>query len=153
MLYDSEFGTGARREQSIPTNPKKTKDQTVMTMFKALTRQSLFKILPRDYSSGTVQNKPQSDLPSGFWPPGPPPFHADPAILAESTRLYTSILRHYKLLGKKPREEWRDPWAKREDWRYHPYFSGVNVVKNAVPGLSWALVAFGIYCGYEHLSK
>lgn len=95
----------------------------------------------------------ESDQPAGFWPPGPPSFHRDPAVVDEANRLYTDTLRHYKSLGAKSRQEWADPWARREEWRYHPYFSGANVLKNAFPGLSWAVVAFGVYCGYETLSN
>jgi NADH dehydrogenase (ubiquinone) 1 beta subcomplex subunit 3 len=111
----------------------------------------------RSYSK--IQHKPkglesaEDEQKGGFWPPGPPSFHREPEIVEKANHLYTNVLRQYKTLGHKSRQEWADPWAKREDWRYHPYFSGPNVLKNAFPGLSWALLAFGAYCGYEHLTN
>lgn len=91
--------------------------------------------------------------PSNFWPSGPPSFHRDPAVTATSDQLYTSILRRYKELGRLDRREWGDPWAQREEWRWHPYFGPINVIKKAFPGFTWALGAFVVYCGYEEMTK
>ncbi len=84
-----------------------------------------------------------------FWPSGPPPFHKDSSIKSEADRLYSATLRNYYALGRRPREQWGDPWAKREDWRYHPYFGPANVIKHAFPGFGWAVAAFIAYLGYE----
>ncbi|KAJ3125941.1 hypothetical protein HK098_008021 [Nowakowskiella sp. JEL0407] len=43
-----------------------------------------------------------------------------------------------------------DPWAKRELWRSHPFFSVRNRMMNVFPGLGIATVAFGIFLGYEY---
>lgn len=106
------------------------------------------KLRPIRSSLRTFSSAPKSEA-SQFWPPGPPAFHKDPAITAEADKLYNAVLKNYQLLGRKKRTDWNDPWAKREDWRYHPYFSGINVIKHAFPGLSWGLAAFLAYCGYE----
>ncbi|KAJ1566224.1 hypothetical protein HK096_002111, partial [Nowakowskiella sp. JEL0078] len=42
-----------------------------------------------------------------------------------------------------------DPWAKREAWRFHPFFSAKNRIYNAAPGLGLAIAAFGVFLGYE----
>lgn len=85
---------------------------------------------------------------SQFWPPGPPPYHSDPAIKSLSSQLYAELVADHL----NPPAGQIDPWARREAWRYHPYFSSANVVKHAFPGLSWALVAFAGYCGYEYVT-
>lgn len=87
----------------------------------------------------------------GFWPPGPPAFHQDKSIQNQADQLYSRVLQRYKQLARLPYEQVGDPWYGREAWRYHPYFSQVNVWKRAAPGFGWALMAFTAYCAYEKL--
>ncbi|KAJ3397495.1 hypothetical protein HDU92_007158 [Lobulomyces angularis] len=44
----------------------------------------------------------------------------------------------------------KDPWAKRDAWRHHPYFSARNRFLNILPGLGYATVAFSIYLIWDH---
>ncbi|CAG8732460.1 12520_t:CDS:1, partial [Acaulospora colombiana] len=45
----------------------------------------------------------------------------------------------------------KDPWARREAWRYLPRFSTANSFRNLWPGFTWGLGAFVIYLGYDTL--
>lgn len=42
-----------------------------------------------------------------------------------------------------------DPWARRENWRYHPFFKISNRIWNMVPGIGIATVAFIGYLAYD----
>ncbi|KAI8853956.1 hypothetical protein BC829DRAFT_359955, partial [Chytridium lagenaria] len=44
----------------------------------------------------------------------------------------------------------RDPWAKRDLWRNHPFFSARNRLMSMFPGIGIGAVAFGIYYAYDH---
>ncbi|KAJ3397780.1 hypothetical protein HDV05_002859 [Chytridiales sp. JEL 0842] len=44
----------------------------------------------------------------------------------------------------------KDPWAKREAWRNHAFWSRSNRVKAMFPGLGIASVAFAGYLAYDH---
>merc|ERR1719354_235818 len=45
-----------------------------------------------------------------------------------------------------------DPWAKRDNWRYHEFFSVKNRLKAAFPGLGIAAVLLAIYIGLDQYS-
>lgn len=46
----------------------------------------------------------------------------------------------------------RDPWARREAWRYHPvYHNRWTMYKTLFPGLGWALGAFTLYVVAESM--
>lgn len=117
-------------------------------------RRFLRSTAPRLLSS-TPQASPliEQQLPPSFWPSGPPTFHRDKAIKAEAEQIYSKLTTRYWQLRKVPREKLGDPWGRREEWRYHPYFGPVNVIKNALPGFSWAIGAFIVYCAYEKATK
>lgn len=93
--------------------------------------------------------QPSQPTQPSFWPPGPPPFSKDPKITATADSIYSALFKHYRQLGRMSPAEIKDPWARREEWRYHPYFGPINVFKHAFPGFTWALAAFTVYCGYE----
>lgn len=42
-----------------------------------------------------------------------------------------------------------DPWLRREIWRWDPFFSKQNVLRNSFPGLGIAVAAFSIYLFYD----
>ena len=42
-----------------------------------------------------------------------------------------------------------DPWEKREAWRFHPFFSQENRIRNLFPGLGLATVAFIGYVAFD----
>ncbi|KAJ3019836.1 hypothetical protein HKX48_001711 [Thoreauomyces humboldtii] len=42
-----------------------------------------------------------------------------------------------------------DPWGKREAWRYDPFFSKANRIRQMTPGLGIAAVAFAGYVAYD----
>jgi len=44
-----------------------------------------------------------------------------------------------------------DPWARRDAWRYHEFFSIKNRFRDAVPGLGIAIVAFSIYVVVDNM--
>lgn len=99
---------------------------------------------------------PGQPAPVSFWPPGPPASSKDPAVAAQADRLYAGLLARFQKLDRhtSPAQlEALDPWSRREAWRYHPYFGGINVLKHAFPGLSWALAAFAGYCVYEQVAQ
>ncbi|KAI1926119.1 hypothetical protein LOZ58_000904 [Ophidiomyces ophidiicola] len=50
-----------------------------------------------------------------------------------------------------PKSIWaqKDPWKRREAWRYSGPFSRMNRLRGSFPGLGIATVAFAAYCGYE----
>ncbi|CAR64317.1 NADH dehydrogenase 1 beta subcomplex subunit 3 [Yarrowia lipolytica] len=43
----------------------------------------------------------------------------------------------------------KDPWARREAWRYQTNFTRANRFKGAAPGFGIAVVAFGAYLAAE----
>jgi NADH dehydrogenase (ubiquinone) 1 beta subcomplex subunit 3 len=45
----------------------------------------------------------------------------------------------------------KDPWFRREAWRWDPYFSKENVFRRAFPGLGLAAVAFSVYLVYDFM--
>lgn len=59
---------------------------------------------------------------------------ASESILNEIQRLYDS---------KPPLH---NPWAERDAFAYHPFFSFRNQIRYAFPGLKYATIAFIIYC-------
>lgn len=85
----------------------------------------------------------------GLWPPSPPDYVKDPVVKKQADEIYSQVLSRYRQLVKMKPEQIKDPWSKNEEWRYHPYFGSVNIIKHAFPGLSWALAAFVGYCAYE----
>ncbi|KAI9014685.1 hypothetical protein HDU85_007335 [Gaertneriomyces sp. JEL0708] len=42
-----------------------------------------------------------------------------------------------------------DPWAKRDTWRYHPFFSKQNRIRSMAPGLGLGTAAFALYYVYD----
>lgn len=40
----------------------------------------------------------------------------------------------------------RDPWARRDAWRYEGVFARRTVYKNLWPGFSYGVGAFALYC-------
>lgn len=40
---------------------------------------------------------------------------------------------------------YRDPWAKREEWRKHPVFSHRFMFRNFLPGVGLGAALFGAY--------
>ena len=49
-----------------------------------------------------------------------------------------------------PDAVFKDPWAKREAWRSHPFFSRRNRVMAMFPGLGIGSAAFIVYLAYDH---
>ncbi|KAK9369718.1 NADH-ubiquinone oxidoreductase B12 subunit family-domain-containing protein [Lipomyces kononenkoae] len=45
----------------------------------------------------------------------------------------------------------KDPWEKREAWRYTGQFSRYNRLKGMFPGFGVGATAFVLYCVYEQL--
>lgn len=43
----------------------------------------------------------------------------------------------------------KDPWYRREAWRWNPYFSPINVFRKSFPGLGIASLAFSAYLVYD----
>ena len=46
-----------------------------------------------------------------------------------------------------------DPWFRREMWRWDPFFSKQNVLRNSFPGLGIAAAAFSIYLVYDLMTE
>jgi hypothetical protein len=42
-----------------------------------------------------------------------------------------------------------DPWARRDNWRYHEFFSAKNRLKRVFPGLPAAAVLLTGYIGFD----
>ncbi|KAJ3319672.1 hypothetical protein HDV06_006165 [Boothiomyces sp. JEL0866] len=42
-----------------------------------------------------------------------------------------------------------DPWAKRDAWRHHEFYSSTRRLKRIFPGLSIAVVAVGTFIAYD----
>ncbi|KAK9469734.1 NADH-ubiquinone oxidoreductase B12 subunit family-domain-containing protein [Lipomyces arxii] len=47
----------------------------------------------------------------------------------------------------------KDPWERREAWRYTGQFSRFNRMKGMFPGLGLGTAAFVAYCIYEKLGE
>jgi NADH dehydrogenase (ubiquinone) 1 beta subcomplex subunit 3 len=93
----------------------------------------------------TVGAVPQRAERYGFSPvslPTKPDYAKDPRVLELGERLMKEVLS-----GKG--RDLPDPWARRYAWRKHPFYSPMNVLRNAFPGLGIAVVTFGIYLGLE----
>lgn len=45
----------------------------------------------------------------------------------------------------------KDPWARRDTWRYHSIFDIRNQTRLAFPGLGLGSAAFAVYCAVEYL--
>lgn len=43
----------------------------------------------------------------------------------------------------------KDPWARRDDWRYHEMFSAKNRLKRAFPGLAYGAFFLTLYITYD----
>lgn len=77
-----------------------------------------------------------------------------PAIKRHSEEIFNRILQNYNQNYKKFRADplansIKDPWFRRESWRWDPYFSTGNMLRKSFPGLGWALGAFAIYLMYD----
>ncbi|KAJ3089006.1 hypothetical protein HK102_007424 [Quaeritorhiza haematococci] len=57
------------------------------------------------------------------------------------------------LEGQLPANLAHDPWARRDAWRNHPFFSRRNRLMNSVPGLGIATVAFAIFLTYDYWDR
>ncbi|KAI8923326.1 hypothetical protein BC831DRAFT_501480 [Entophlyctis helioformis] len=88
-----------------------------------------------------------------------PPIPADALALAASrtsmAKTEFSLFPHKLwrpvapyLEGDLPKDM-KDPWARREAWRYHPFFSLRNRMRNLVPGLGLGVASFGLYVLYD----
>lgn len=57
-----------------------------------------------------------------------------------------------------PQNKWKgpmryDPWWRAEAWRYeHPAVGTKYLWRHALPGLSYATVAFSLYCAYDYFN-
>ena len=43
----------------------------------------------------------------------------------------------------------KDPWFRREAWRWDPFFSNKNILRHSFPGLGIAVAAFSVYLAYD----
>ncbi|TPX71074.1 hypothetical protein SpCBS45565_g01367 [Spizellomyces sp. 'palustris'] len=43
----------------------------------------------------------------------------------------------------------KDPWANRDAWRYHAFFSKSNRIRSMFPGLGIGTAAFAVYLAYD----
>ncbi|KAJ3027605.1 hypothetical protein HK097_006129 [Rhizophlyctis rosea] len=41
------------------------------------------------------------------------------------------------------------PWARRDAYKWHPFFSLKNRFRHFIPGLEWSIVAFAAYVAYD----
>ena len=74
--------------------------------------------------------------------PKKPAYAKDPQVKALGDRLLAEVMAD-------TRTGLPDPWARLYAIRDHPYFSPIQKVRRAFPGLGIALVAFGVYLGLE----
>ncbi|KAJ3132444.1 hypothetical protein HK101_004601, partial [Irineochytrium annulatum] len=54
------------------------------------------------------------------------------------------------LQGSIPEGQFKDPWARREVWRTHPFFSANNRMRHLFPGFALALTGFGVFVAYDY---
>lgn len=89
------------------------------------------------------------------------PIKYDQSVVTPSTEIkdrskaiFSRILKNYRenlvKFEKDPQaNSIKDPWFKREAWRWDPFFSKQNIFKNSFPGLKLATFAFSIYLIYD----
>ena len=75
--------------------------------------------------------------------PNTPEYAKDKAVVELGDKIMKEIL------SRSDKGALVDPWARRYEWRKHPYFSNVNKVKLLFPGLGIATLAFGGYLFLE----
>lgn len=65
-------------------------------------------------------------------------------------RILKNYRENYSKFQKNPQANLlKDPWFKREAWRWDPFFSKQNIFRNSFPGLGVAAAAFSIYLIYD----
>lgn len=72
----------------------------------------------------------------------------------KAEQLFSRILQNYNKNYEKfrlnpPANVLNDPWFRREAWRWDPFFSKQNVLRNSFPGLGIAVAAFSVYLVYD----
>lgn len=76
----------------------------------------------------------------------------------KAEQIFSRILENYNQNYEKFRTDpqgnvLKDPWFKREAWRWDPFFSKQNVLRNSFPGLGIAVAAFSIYLIYDLITS
>ena len=71
-----------------------------------------------------------------------------------ANEIFDRILKNYNQNYSKFRVDplknvLKDPWFKREAWRWDPYFSKWNVLRHSFPGLGVAVGVFSVYLIYD----
>ena len=81
-----------------------------------------------------------------------PPFETKKTAHEIFDRILTNYKKNYSKFKVNPLENpLKDPWFRRESWRWDPYFSKKNVFMKSFPGLGIACAAFSIYLVYDLL--
>lgn len=80
-----------------------------------------------------------------------------PATQEKAEQIFNRILENYRVNYDKFKQDpqanvLKDPWFKRESWRWDPFFSKANVLRHSFPGLGLAAVAFSAYLIYDLIS-
>lgn len=70
------------------------------------------------------------------------------------SRILENYNKNYEKFRVNPQENvLKDPWFKRESWRWDPFFSKRNIFRNSFPGLKIAVAAFSIYLVYDFITE
>lgn len=79
------------------------------------------------------------------------------ATKEKAEQIFNTILQNYRANYDKFKQDpqgnlVKDPWFRREAWRWDPFYSKANVLKHSFPGLGIAAAAFSIYLIYDLIS-
>lgn len=75
-------------------------------------------------------------------------------VKKEAEKIFDRILHNYNQNYQKFKVNplgnvLKDPWFRREAWRWDPFFSKQNILKHSFPGLGVAAAAFSVYLLYD----
>ena len=78
-------------------------------------------------------------------------------VKKEAEKIFDRILQNYNKNYQKFKVNplgnvLNDPWFRREAWRWDPFFSKPNILRNSFPGLGVAAAFFSIYLLYDFIN-